>query len=136
MKAAKVVGVLFIIVGLLFAIIGTIKYIITFAETEERMHATANIVRIDERKTGDPEFPVEHTTYVELEVDGEKITAKLNTYNSSFKIGKQIDVYYFENDVQMVYEAGSDVFYIVFALVGLVFATSGAILIFRKKHSV
>jgi len=133
MKPAKVIGIIFVVVGLLFAILGTIKYILAMTEKDDRIYTTARIVRIDERETGDLEFPVEHTTYVELEVDGENITAELNTYNSSFKTGKQIEIYYFENNLQLVYEAGSDVFYLIFTLVGLVFATLGVTLEFRKK---
>ena len=136
MKAVKVVGIVFLITGLLFAIIGSIKYIVEFNATDERIYATAHIVRIDERETGDPEFPTEYTTFVEFETDSKKITAKLNTYNSSFTVGKQIDVYYFENDLQTVYEVGSDAFYIIFALSGVLFAILGAILTFRKKLTV
>ena len=134
MKVAKVVGIFFLVFGLLFAILGSIKYIVAFKATDERIYATAHIVRIDERETGDPEFPIEYTTFVEFETDSKKITATLNTYNSSFTVGKQIDVYYFENDLQTVYEVGSNAFYIIFALIGVLFAILGAILTFRKKH--
>ena len=133
MKAAKIVGIVFLITGLLFAILGSIKYIASSMATDERIYATAHIVRIDERKTGDPEFPIEYSTFVEFEVDGKNITANLNTHNSSFKIGKQVDVYYFENDLQTVYEEGSNVNYIIFASVGLLFAILEAILTFRKN---
>ena len=122
--------------GLLFAILGSIKYIVAFKTTDERIYATAHIVRIDEQKTKDPEFPIEHTAFVEFETDSKKTTAKLNTYNSSFTVGKQVDIYYFENDLQMVYEVGSDASYIIFASVGVLFAILGTILIFRKKHIV
>ena len=133
MKVAKIVGIVFLITGLLFAILGPIKYIASSMVTDERIYATAHIVRIDERKTGDPEFPIEYSTFVEFEVDGKNITANLNTHNSSFKIGKQVDVYYFENDLRTVYEVGSNVNYIIFASVGLLFAILGAILTFRKN---
>ena len=133
MKVAKIVGIVFLITGFLFAILGSIRYIASFKATDNRIYATAHIVRIDERETGDPEFPIEYTTFVEYEVDGKSITAVLNTYKSSFKIGKQIDVYYFNNDLQSVYEAGSDAFYIIYASVGVIFAILGAILTFRKN---
>ena len=133
MKAAKVVGAVFLVVGLLFAIIGSINYILTFTETDERIYTTARIVRIDERKTGDPKFPIEYTTYVEVEVDGEKIIAQLNTYNSSFKTEKQIDIYYFEDDFNVVYQKESEHFLVLFPLVGVIFAILGAVLVFRKN---
>lgn len=136
-KATKIIGVLFIVIGLVFTILGTFKYSITFTEKEERIYTTAHIVRIDERETADPEFPIKHTTYVELEVNGDKITTKLNTYKSSFKIGMPIDIYYFENDMQMVYEDSSDIFYIIFSLSGIIFAVIGTILVLRKnKYSI
>ncbi len=136
MKAAKVVGIVFLLTGVLFAIIGSIQHVVAFKATDERIYATAHIVRIDEQETGDPEFPIEYTTFVEFETGNKIITATLNTYNSSFKVGQQIDVYYFENDLQMVYEVGSNAFYIIFALVGVLFAILGAILTFRKKYTV
>ena len=136
MKAAKIVGIVFLITGLLFAILGSIKYIASSMATDERIYATAHIVRIDERKTGDPEFPITYTTFVEFDVDGKNVTANLNTHNSSFKIGEQVDVYYFENNLQTVYEVGSNAFYIIFASVGVLFAILGTLLIFRKKHIV
>lgn len=135
MKAKKVIGALFLAIGLVFAILGTIKYMITFTETEEQIYTTARIVRIDEEKTGDPEFPTEHKAFVELEVNGKKITAELNTYRSSFYVGKQIDIYYLENDLHTVYEKGSESFFAVFALGGMVFAALGAILFFRKSET-
>ena len=131
MKVAKIFGVLFIVIGLLFAILGAISYMVFLAEKDELIYTNAQIVRIDERKTGDPEFPTEYTAYVELEVNGEKITAELNTYKPSFKTGKQIKVCYFENDVQTVYEQGSENFFILFSLCGVIFAALGAILTFK-----
>ena len=134
MKATKIIGVLFIVIGLVFSILGIIKY---FTEKDERIYTTAHIVRIDEQETGDPEFPIDYTTYVELEVNEEKITTKLNTHKSSFIIGEQIDIYYFENDMQMVYKDGSDVFYIIFSFSGVIFAAIGTILVLRKnKYSI
>ena len=135
MKATKIIGVLFIVIGLVFSILGTVKCILTFTGKEERIYTTAHIVRIDEKETGDPEFPIDYTTYVELEVNGEKITTKLNTHKSSFIIGEQIDIYYFENDMQTVYKDGSDVFYIIFSLSGVIFAAIGTILVLRKNKN-
>jgi hypothetical protein len=127
MKFAKVVGSLFVVAGLLFAIIGTVNYVLRYTEKDHRIYTTAHIIKIDERKTGDPEFPIEYTTHVEFEVNGEKITSELNTYRSNFKIGKSIDIYYLENDLQMVYQRRSDAFFFLFAVGGGIFAILGAI---------
>ena len=137
MRRTKVIGVLFMVVGILFAILGTVEYVSSLAEQDDRTYTIAHIVKIEERQTRDPERPIEYTTYVELEVRGEKIVAKLNTYRSSFEVGKQIDVYYFEDDLQTVYEEGSEVFLIIFAAAGALFAVLGAVLTFRiNKYSV
>ncbi len=133
MKLTKIIGTLFIVVGLLFAVFGTIKYVTSFVEKDNYIYTTAQIVKIDKQETGDPEFPIKYTTYVELDINGEKTTTKLNTYNSNFKIGKQLDVCYLENDIQMVYEKESNVFFIIFAFVGAAFSTLGLI-IFRKNR--
>lgn len=135
MKIEKIIGTAFIVIGILFAILGAVRYTLTLTEKNDRIYTTASIVRIDERETGDPEFPVEYTAYVELEANGETVTSELNTYKPSFEIEKQIEVYYFEENLQTVYEAGSDSFYPIFALVGLAFAALGAKLSFRKRRS-
>ena len=134
MKSAKIVGIVFAVCGILFAIIGTVSGIVRLMEKDDCKYATAYIVKIDEKKTGDPEFPIEHTTYVEFDINGNRITTKLNTYNSSFYIGKEIEVYYFENDLQTVYENGSEALFIVYALGGVVFAAIGLLLIIKNKH--
>ena len=135
MKSAKIVGIVFAVCGILFAIIGTVSGIVRLMEKDDCKYATAYIVKIDEKKTGDPEFPIEYTTYVEFDINGNRITTKLNTYNSSFYIGKEIEVYYFENDLQTVYENGSEALFIVYALGGVVFAAIGLLLIIKNKRS-
>ena len=135
MKSAKIVGIVFVVFGILFAIIGTIAGIVHLMEKDDCKYATAYIVKIDEKKTGNPEFPIEYTTYVEFDINGKRITTKLNTYNSSFYIGKEIEVYYFENDLQTVYKNGSEAFFIIYPLVGVVFAAIGLLLIIKNKRS-
>ncbi len=136
MKVRKAASLLFVVIGLLFAVLGIIRYVVVLAEKEDCIYATAYIVRIDERETGDEEFPIDYTTYVELDVLGEKRTVQLNTYRTDFSVGKPIDVYYFEDDLQMVYEEKADVFLILFAFGGIVFFGVGvAMLLNRKMNS-
>ena len=136
MKTAKVIGALFIAVGLLLAILGAIKYAAALMEKEDRTYSTATIVKIEQQETGDPEFPYKHTTYVALDVNGERITAPLNTYNSSFKTGKKVEVYYFTNDVQLVYEKGNENYFVLFAISGAAFAVLGARLTRLKERNI
>ena len=136
MKSTKIVGVVFVIFGILFAILGAAEGIVRLMEKDDCKYATAHIVKIDEKKTGDSEFPIKYTTYVELYANGNQVIAKLNTYNSSFYIGKEIEVYYFENDLQTVYENGSEVLFIITALSGIAFAVIGSLLIIKGKRSI
>ena len=136
MKSAKIIGIVFIVFGVLFAISGTVAGIVHLIEKDDCKYATAYIVKIDEKKTGDPEFPVEYTTHVEFDINGNRITANLNTYKSSFYIGKEIDVYYLENDLQTVYENGSEAFFIIFVLGGVVMAAIGSLLLIKGKRSI
>lgn len=131
---AKIIGIAFVVVGMFFAAVGAIQYVVELTQKDERIYTTAEIVRIDERKTNDPDDPTDHTAYVEAEVKGEKITAKLNTYKSSFKVGKEIDIYYFENDPQTAYEKGSDIFFLIFSSVGIIFAIIGVVIVINAKH--
>lgn len=133
MKRMKAAGIIFIIVGLVFLIVGTIECITAFQKTEERIYTTATIVRIEEYETGDPEQPIRHETYVEFEIDGKKTESELNTYNSSFKKGKEIEIYYFNDDINFVYEKGSEFLLILFPIFGTAFIVLGALLAFYKK---
>ena len=74
MKSAKIVGIVFAVCGILFAIIGTVSGIVRLMEKDDCKYATAYIVKIDEKKTGDPEFPIEHTTYVEFDINGIQVS--------------------------------------------------------------
>lgn len=133
MKAAKAIGILFIVSGMLFALLGTITYVVISTEKDDCIYTTARIVRIDQKATGDPEIPFEYTTHVKLKVNGEEITTELNTYSSRFNIGQEIDIYYFENDIRMVYENRSEVFYLIFAIIGAIFTAIGAVFIYKSK---
>lgn len=134
MKLEKIVGAAFVIVGLLFAVIGCFIYIEEQSKIDARIYTTARIVRIEERPTKDSDFPIEHTVYVTFAVEGQKIEAKLSGYRSSFSIGDDIEIYYFENDYQTVHEKGSDIFYLIFGAGGggVAFAI-GALILYREK---
>ena len=137
MKRIKVVGIFFIIFGFFFAITGAMKFITALEEADERIYTTATIVRIKEYKTSDPDDPVRHDTYVEFTLDGKQTERKLNTYRTGFKPGKEIEIYYFDDEInteeKIVYEKGSENFLILFPIVGTAFAILGAFFVFNKK---
>ena len=91
MKSAKIVGIVFVVCGILFAIIGTVAGTVHLMEKDDCKYATAYIVKIDEKKTGDPEFPIEHTTYVEFDING-------NQMNGFIPSSEEVDMYYVAYD--------------------------------------
>ena len=133
MKALKSVSLIFIIIGIFFAIFGTIKYITTFNEVGDRIYTTAIITRIDEYETGDSENPKVYKTYVCFNVDEEEVISELNTYSSKYYVGYELEVYYFENDLSLVYTKGSEHLLLLFPVLGTLFSTIGFIVLFNKK---
>ena len=134
MKSVRIVGAIFVIVGLLFAALGCFLYIKEQSKADARIDTTARIVRIEERSTGNPDSPIEHTVYVTFTVNGQKIEAKLNIYRSSFSIGDDIEIYYYEDDLETVHEKGSEIFFlIIFSAVGGGNAVIGAVILYREK---
>ena len=135
MRILRVFGLFFMIMGLVFLIFGTIECITTFQNREERIYTTATIVNIEEYETGDPDNHnrKSYKVYVEFEVNDEKIIRELNTYNFNDRIGMEKEIYYFDNDMEMVYEKGSEIFLIIFPIVGTITAILGALLAFHRK---
>ena len=52
MKAAKIVGIIFVVFGTLFAILGTVAGIVRLIEKDDCKYATAQIIKIDEKDRG------------------------------------------------------------------------------------
>ena len=133
MKVLKSISFLFIIIGIFFAVFGTIKYIVTYNEVNNRVYTIATITRIDEYETGDSENPKAYKTYVRFNVDEEEVIAELNTYSSKYYVGYELEVYYFEDDLSLVYKKGSEHLLLLFSIIGVLFSIVGFILLFNKK---
>lgn len=132
MKSAKTIGILLIVFGVVLAVIGaTVTGILMIAKRSSGTSTTAQIVSIEKSMYSDS-----FVVYVEFEVDGQKTTAALNSYNSGFYVGKQIDIFYFENDLHYAYQSGSDVILmIVFVSFGTLIAAAGAVVLYLDKHT-
>ena len=133
MKALKSISLIFIIIGIFFVVFGAIKYITTFNEVDDRIYTTATICRIDEYATGDSENPKAYKTYVRFNVDEEEVIAELNTYSSKYFVGYELEVYYFEDDLSLVYKKGSEHLLLIFPIVGTLFSVIGFVLLINKK---
>lgn len=133
-KVGAITGIIFIAVGLFIGILGAVAGICFNNRKEDWIYTTAYITEIEKRETGDSEHPIEHITYVELMVNGEMITTRLNTYHTDFYVGRQIDVYYLENNLETVYEKGSESWFFAFPIAGGLYAVVGlAVYINRRR---
>ena len=133
MKGFKIVGLIFFVLGIFFAIIGTVEYISVLNASENRVYTTATIVEIDEYLTNDPDNRKGYNVYVEYKVNDTTVKSKLNTYSSKYYVGIEVPIYYYENDMNMVYEKNSEHFLLLFPLVGILFSVIGVVLLFNKQ---
>jgi hypothetical protein len=133
MRYFKIIGMLFTIVGIVFCVLGSIKCIFELPQKEARIYTIGKIIKIEEYDTGDPEFLTNNRTFVEFEVNGESVVSELNTSSSSFYTGQKLEIYYFDNQTEIVYKKGSDALLILFPVVGITIATIGCLLAFNKK---
>ena len=133
MKVLKCAGIFFVVIGIFFAVIGTIKYITVLNDIENRVYTTATIVKIDEYLTGDSENPKDYNVYVEYEVNDDTVRSELNTYSSKYYVGDKVSIYYYENDMNMVYKENSEHLLFIIPLVGISFSVIGFVLLFNKK---
>ena len=133
MKTIKIVGLVFLIVGLIFAIMGTNEYITSKQKIDERIYTEAVITRIERDHSSHNDGEILHDVFIQIEVEGKIIESKLNTYNSGMKVNDTISVYYYSDNLEYVYEVGSDEAMLLFPIIGGVFAIIGAIFLFSKK---
>ena len=133
MKALKCMGLFFVIIGILFAVIGSIKYITVLNDIENRVYTTATIVKIDEYLTGDSENPKGYNVYVEYEVNDDTVRSELNTYSSKYYVGDKVFIYYYKNDMNMVYKENTEHLLLIIPLVGISFSVIGFVLLYNKK---
>ena len=59
--------------------------------------------------------------------------AELNTYSSKYFVGYELEVYYFEDDLSLVYKKGSEHLLLIFPIVGTLFSVIGFVLLINKK---
>ena len=133
MRTLKGVGLFFAIIGIFFALVGTIKYILVLNDIENRIYTTATIVEIDEYLTSDPDIPKGYNVYVEFEVDDDVVRSELNTYSYEYYVGGKVSIYYYENDMNIVYIENSEHLLLIFPLVGISLSILGFILLFNNK---
>ena len=107
-------------IGLIFLAVGLFMGLKNGNEADGRIYTTATIVDVqsDFQYSGSTSH-FTCITYVEYEIDGETITARLNPSSSTDQIGDTVDVYYYlDNPTLVEVKGGSPEFAIVFSILG------------------
>ncbi len=135
MKSEKIVYLiwwLFFGIGMVLILIGAMIGFHVF-DYSDKVETTATIVKIDYGNNSDSGT----YTYVEYEVSGKTYVAPLNGQSTSWRVGKEIDIYYDKYDVYDIGQKSIDYIVLIVPGLGLIFALIGGIalwVIYAKKN--
>lgn len=128
-KLDNLVWMIFLISGLVFAIIGVV-ICVNMLYTQGKVKTIGVIEEVS--------YGREHSSYtiVSFEVNGEKITARANGYSSGFYKGKEIEIYYNEENPNQISIPSLDLLFLMFPGIGVLFVGiggTGLLVKWRKK---
>ena len=116
-------------VGLVAFIAGCVFLHNTVSTKEDRIYTTAVIVDIDSHYSSATE-DVSYIVYVSHEYGDQLVIGQLNSWDSTMHIGKELDVYFYEDDIHFLYEKGSEfIAAIVLMILGVAFITTSIFMI-------
>ena len=133
MKIIKGIGFFFTIVGIFFFIVGIAKLVVEFNKKDERIYTHATISKIEEYNDNDLEDGIDYRVYVKFNVNNQTIISMLNTYSHTYQIGDEIEIYYYNDNKDLVYKEGSEKLLIIFPVVGSLVSILGILLISNKN---
>lgn len=133
MKIIKGIGFFFTIIGIFFFIVGIAKLVEEFNKKDERIYTHAIISKIEEYDDNDLEDGLDYRVYVKFDVNNQTIISMLNTYSNTYQIGDEIEIYYYNDNKDLVYKEGSEKLLIIFPVVGSLVSILGILLISNKK---
>lgn len=112
-------NILIFLFGAVFLAVGI--YISCFS-TKGLVETTGVIDRIETRiETNHAGSDEDHDVYVSYTVDGQSYTSLSNVYSSSYRVGKEIKIFYDPNDPAVIRGDGK--------LLGMIFAGIGGIMV-------
>ena len=128
---------MFIVFGLLLLVLGMYIMLFQNISKEDRVYTKAVIQRIDTHTDSDGD--THHDVFISYEVDGKIYQTELNSYNSGYYEGKEIEVYYNKNNPAKVETESSIIIlliFIVFGIVGLIVGFIGMIKSVKKSKKI
>ncbi len=133
-KADSLIWIIFSGIGAVFLIIGIVLCIHIFNYKNTR-NTTGTITEISASRNGDGER--EYDVYVQYQADGREYESRLNYYSSGFYEGKEIEIYYDEENPHKIGVKSGDLLFLMFPGFGIVFfgiGVSGLLVKLNKKR--
>ncbi len=131
-KKEKFIFMIFLIIGLLFLILGTIICIKQF-NYSGKIETTGIISQIIPYTESDGD--IKHNVFVTYHVNGKEYTSELNGYSTSYYVGKEIPIYYNENNIDKIGVKSLDMLMLIFPGLGFIFACVGGIPLFFMNNT-
>ena len=128
-------GIVFLVFGLVAFIVGCVFLYKGVSKKEDRIYTTAVIAGIDRDYSFDSE-DVEYIVYVTHEYDGQIVVGRLNSYNSTMYIGKELEVYFYEDNIHYLYEEGGEIIGAIASMIlGIAFFTVGIFILKDNSYN-
>lgn len=127
-KAEYLLYGIFATVGAIFLIVG-IFLTMALTNIENKVDTIGTITEIVRDRIGDN---VSYKVFVSYEVDGKDYESMLNSYSSTFYEGKEIEIYYDEDNPNKIGTHSSDLVMWIFPGIGLIFFLIGGLGLVHK----
>ncbi len=133
MKKSRIVFLILIIFGLILSVGGSFLCVKVF-DYDNKIETTAVIADFESYR--DDEGSTRYKTHLKYEVDGESYSNIVKMYSSSWNVGDEIEIYYYIDNPQNIGSKHTDLALLVIPCLGLLFFSSGTILmlITHKKE--
>ena len=132
MKNIKMSGFAFLMIAVFALVFGVYLFIDSVSQASDRIYTIATITEIkveDQQGTANKK---NYMTYVEYEANGETICARLDYHDFTYEVGKEVDIYYLEENPYFVHTPTTDIAYLIVVLFGLIFGALGIALMTGK----
>ncbi len=121
------------VMGMIFLIVGIIICVSTFSGAG-KIETTGTITEVRSYRKRNRE--IQYETYVSYYVDGRKYESKLNGGSSSYYAGKEIDIYYDEDEPSKIGQKSLDILLLLFPVTGMILTViggTGLVLVVKRK---